>query len=137
MNAALKPESPEVELELPAAPTSVRLARDAVTELARDVGAPADDIRLAVSEAVGNAVTHAFREDRDGTIRVLAERRRNTLVVVVKDDGGGMRANSRSKGLGLGIPLITNLAAHTNFDSSERGTTVSMTFPTAPAETAG
>ena len=39
-----------------------------------------------------------------------------------------MRPNLDSKGLGLGIPLITKLAGDVRFDSSERGHDVSMSF---------
>jgi hypothetical protein len=39
-----------------------------------------------------------------------------------------MRPNLESPGLGLGIPLITKLANEVRFDSTEHGTTVSMSF---------
>ncbi len=129
MNAALAPQHPQVEVELPAEPNSVRPARDTVTKLAREVGAPADDVRLAVSEAVGNAVSHAFRDRTVGIVRVHAMVRGGRLIVTVSDNGTGMRTNPNSKGLGMGIPLITKLALDARFDSTDAGTTVSMSFP--------
>ena len=118
----------DVELELPAVPASIKRARDAVGSLASKVGAPVGDVRLAVSEAVTNAVVHAFRGESAGTVTVDAHVARDRLVVVITDDGGGMRPNPDSGGLGLGIPLITRLAEDARFDSNAQGLTVSMSF---------
>jgi serine/threonine-protein kinase RsbW/stage II sporulation protein AB (anti-sigma F factor) len=120
--------SADINLELPPVPASIKRARDAVGTLASKVGAPTADVRLAVSEAVTNAVVHAFRDSSKGTIAVAAHLARNRLVVVISDDGDGMRPNPDSGGLGLGIPLITRLAEDARFDSSARGLTVSMSF---------
>jgi serine/threonine-protein kinase RsbW/stage II sporulation protein AB (anti-sigma F factor) len=120
-----------VQLDLPSAPPSIKRARDAVAALAETVGAPAADVKLAVSEAVTNAVVHAFRDRPPGTISVKAEVKRDRLLVVVADDGTGMRANPDSAGLGLGISLITSLSGDARFDSSPDGLTVSMTFEAA------
>jgi anti-sigma regulatory factor (Ser/Thr protein kinase) len=121
-------ERSAVELELPAVPGSIKRARDAVGALASRVGAPVGDVRLAVSEAVTNAVVHAFRGQSAGTVTIDAHLARNQLVIVIADDGGGMRPNPDSGGLGLGIPLITRLAQDARFDSNARGLTVSMSF---------
>jgi two-component sensor histidine kinase len=117
-----------VKLDLPSAPPSIKRARDAVASLAENVGASAGDVKLAVSEAVTNAVVHAFRDRAPGTISVKAEVDHGELVVIVADDGSGMRPNPDSTGLGLGISLITSLAREARFDSSPNGLTVSMTF---------
>ena len=126
----------ELELELPSEPTSVRVARHAVADVARTCGAPEADVKLAVSEAVSNAVTHAFRDRAPGTILVRARVDRGKLLVTIADDGSGMRPNLDSKGLGLGISLITKLAGDVRFDSSESGLTVSMSFATSEVATA-
>ena len=126
----------ELELELPSEPTSVRVARHAVAAVARTCGAPEADVKLAVSEAVSNAVTHAFRDRDPGKIMVGARVDRGKLLVTIADDGSGMRPNLDSKGLGLGISLITKLAGDVRFDSSERGLTVSMSFATSEVATA-
>jgi two-component sensor histidine kinase len=120
-----------VKLDLPSAPPSIKRARDAVAPLAENVGASPGDVKLAVSEAVTNAVVHAFRDRAPGTISVKAEVDRGRLVVVVADDGCGMRPNPDSAGLGLGISLITSLSREARFDSSPNGLTVSMTFEAA------
>src|SRR5262245_35942435 len=121
-------EHPEVDLELPPRPSSVTQARQAVTRLARAVGASEQQVALGVSEAVGNAVLHAFRDEEPGTIRVRAAPEQESLVVVVVDNGSGMAPNLNSRGLGFGIPLITQVAREVHFDSSEQGTAVSMSF---------
>src|SRR4051812_27188796 len=114
-----------VQLDLPSAPPSIKRARDAVAALAETVGAPAADVKLAVSEAVTNAVVHAFRDRPPGTISVKAQVERDRLLVVVADDGTGMRPNPDSAGLGLGISLITSLSGDARFDSSPAGLIVS------------
>jgi serine/threonine-protein kinase RsbW len=126
----------ELELELPSRAPSVAKARNALAGVARQVGAPEDDVKLAVSEAVGNAVLHAFRGREPGRIVLRARSEADRLVVMVADDGAGMSPNLDSPGLGLGLSLITRLALDVHFDSSDRGTTVSMTFPVGEPEVA-
>ena len=113
-------------------PASVVEARNAVTEIAARSGAREEDVRLAVSEAVGNAVVHAFRGDTTGTIIVSARPERGRLLVTVRDDGIGMTPNPDSPGLGFGIALIGKLADDVRFSSSGEGTVISMCF-NAPA----
>jgi serine/threonine-protein kinase RsbW len=118
----------ELRLELPPTADSVGEARRAVGDFASGIGTSDADVRLAVSEAVSNSVTHAYRGRAPGTVTIVCRREPELLTVTVADDGGGMRPNVESPGLGLGIPLITKLASEVRFDSSERGTTVSMSF---------
>jgi anti-sigma regulatory factor (Ser/Thr protein kinase) len=68
------------------------------------------DIRLAVSEAVSNAVVHAYRGGVDGTVSVSITMRDLVWVEVrVTDDGSGMAPRDDSPGIGLGLPLIRRL----------------------------
>jgi len=119
----------ELELQLPSEAGSVSVARRSAGDLARSVGASESDVKLAVSEAVTNAILHAFRDRDPGMVMVTGRVDRGRLIVAVGDNGSGMRPNLDSAGLGLGISLITKLATDVRFDSSERGTTVSMSFP--------
>jgi serine/threonine-protein kinase RsbW len=119
----------ELRIEFPADPASIAEARGAVGGFARRHGVDEADVRLAVSEAVSNSVIHAFRgSGRPGTVTLICRAEGDGLRVIISDDGGGMKPNLDSPGLGLGIPLITKLASEVSFDSSERGTTVSMSF---------
>jgi anti-sigma regulatory factor (Ser/Thr protein kinase) len=118
----------EVQLDLPSEPGSVRVARNAVGGLAHRLGIAADDVRIAVSEAVGNAILHAYRGGRDGAIRVFARPERGRLLVTVADDGMGMAPNPATKGLRVGIPVMTKVCDDVRFTSSDDGTVVSMSF---------
>ncbi len=121
-------DATELRLELPPEPTSVPRARHAVSELAGKLGAEIDSVALAVSEAVGNAVLHGFRGRKGGRISVRAGPVETDLVVVVADDGVGMVPHVESRGLGMGTSLITRMATEARFQSSHRGTTVTMRF---------
>jgi anti-sigma regulatory factor (Ser/Thr protein kinase) len=118
----------DVRLELPSVPVSVGDARNAVAMLAERLGVDVDDVKIAVSEAVGNVIVHAYRDVKAGVIRVFAREDRGRLLVTVADDGVGMAPNPESQGLRIGIPLITKLCDDVRFTSSEDGTTVSMSF---------
>jgi anti-sigma regulatory factor (Ser/Thr protein kinase) len=119
----------EVRLDLPSDPTSVRVARHAVGALAHRLGVAADDVKIAVSEAVGNAIIHAYQGGRAGVIKVFARPERGRLLVTVADDGTGMVPNPGSPGMRVGIPLITKVCEDVRFVSSDTGTVVSMSFP--------
>ena len=118
----------DIDVVLQGGPRSVTEARHLVVALARELGASEYDVALAVSEAVGNAVVHAFVGREPGTVRLTAKRQRDRLVVTVIDDGIGMKPNLDSPGLGMGVSLITRSADEVRFDSAEGGTTVSMGF---------
>jgi anti-sigma regulatory factor (Ser/Thr protein kinase) len=124
---ALVPLGAELKLSPEAA--SIAAARGAMAELAREVGAPERDVKLAVSEAVGNAVVHAFRDGRAGTITVVGRVQEGQFLVSIMDDGIGMTPNLDSPGLGLGLSLISKTAQDVRVNSSKVGTTVSMSFP--------
>ncbi len=123
----------DVDVVLAGLPESVTEARHLVVALARELGASEYDVALAVSEAVGNAVVHAFVGREPGTITIRAKRQRDRLVVTVSDDGIGMKPNLDSPGLGMGVSLITRSADEVRFDSADGGTTVSMGFELDPA----
>jgi serine/threonine-protein kinase RsbW len=126
--AERSPESEYLQMELPSQPDSVTRARAAVAALARKLGASVDDVKIAVSEAVGNSVLHAYRDREPGTITLDAHGHRGRLVIRVSDDGSGMTPNIETPGLGIGISLITRAASDVSFDSSGSGTSVKMTF---------
>ncbi len=122
------------EWELSAHPESVSAARTAVRGFAEAQGVDElvlIDVALAVTEAVTNAVLHAFLDRPPGTIRVAATTGAGELTVVVTDNGIGMRPRPDSPGLGLGLPTIGRLAALVDLRVPEGGgTELSMTFVT-------
>jgi serine/threonine-protein kinase RsbW len=115
-------------------PESVGRTRAELARVASRAGASptlVDQVRLAVSEAVTNAVRHAYPRD-SGEIRVRAFVVEDVLEVVVSDDGCGVHRDGTStgdSGLGFGLALIcevtdqTTLAARTG-----GGTDVRMRF---------
>jgi serine/threonine-protein kinase RsbW/stage II sporulation protein AB (anti-sigma F factor) len=80
------------------------------------------DIALAVSEAVTNAVLHAYRDGRPGEMRVVACAEPERLVVVVRDYGCGMSPHPDSPGLGLGLSVIGRLVAELSIERPDDGT---------------
>lgn len=95
----------------------IGIRREAI-RFARRHGVPEDrvaDMRLAISEAVSNAVIHAFRiQDLPGTVTVSIDITSERFAeVVVRDDGIGMTRRSDSPGLGLGLSIIDHLADET------------------------
>ena len=121
----------QIEVSLPAAPVSVREARDAVAEIAAKAGAPRrviEDIRLCVSEAVANVVRHAYRRN-DGDLTMTVERDASDLLVVVRDDGVGLNGFQRDGDLGYGLRIIEQLAGRCSITSAPNaGTEVRMVF---------
>src|SRR5262245_9949189 len=122
------------EWELPAEPASVTLARGHVKAFAEDHGVRPEelvDLTLAVTEAVTNAVLHAFIDRAPGIVRVVVVTGADELTVVVTDDGRGMQPRADSPGLGLGLPTIGRLAALVDLrEPPGGGTELSMTFAT-------
>jgi anti-sigma regulatory factor (Ser/Thr protein kinase) len=108
------------------------MARRRVTEIAAAAGAAGErleEIRLAVSEALTNAVVHAYPGNDSGRFDVTAAVAADELWVLIGDDGRGMHAGTHSCGLGIGLSLISGLsddfAIHTR---GSGGTEVQMRF---------
>ena len=77
-----------LELDLPAEPESVPVARHRLARWLLETGEGGDDvfaIKLAVNEACANAVEHAYGPERDRTFRLRAERCAGAVVVEVRD----------------------------------------------------
>jgi anti-sigma regulatory factor (Ser/Thr protein kinase) len=87
-------------------------------------------IALAVSEAITNAVVHAYRDDAEvGDVRVVACNEPDRLVVVVRDYGSGMLPRADSPGLGLGLPLISQMTDDLQIEAADgTGTLLRMHF---------
>jgi anti-sigma regulatory factor (Ser/Thr protein kinase) len=88
-----------------------------------------DDVKLAVSEAVSNAVQHAYRDREPGDITGTAHIEDGVLRIVIADSGIGMTPRPDSPGLGLGLPLIAQVADAVEVISNGDGTQIHMSFP--------
>ena len=117
---------------MPASARTLRAGRERGTEVPSPFsacGADETDVKIGVSEAVGNAVIHAYRDGGGGPIRVSGALYDDKLVIVVADEGVGMSPDPGSPGLGLGLPLIGNVTEDMHVTAGPRGTTISMSFP--------
>ena len=117
-------------MRLGAQPPSVGALRASVVEFAEEIGfEDTGPIALAVSEALTNAVLHAYRDMDVGDLRVVACDKPDRLVVVVRDYGGGMLPRADSPGLGLGLPLISSMTDALQIEAADgAGTLLRMHF---------
>jgi serine/threonine-protein kinase RsbW len=86
-----------VRLCFPAKADYLLLARLALSGLARQLPVEEEvlaDLKLAVTEACGNAVRHAYREADGGAISVSYAVRGGELELIVEDQGTGMEATA-------------------------------------------
>lgn len=117
--------------EFPAQAESVPKARAAVTGFALAAGAVPvrlEAIKLATSEAVTNAVLHAY-PSTGGSFHVTASYLPGELWLMVADDGAGMRPGRAPRGLGVGLAVIAQLADNLEIiRRSSGGTELQMRF---------
>jgi serine/threonine-protein kinase RsbW len=107
-----------VVLEVPAKPEFLLLARLAATGVGRSAGASEEtiaDVKLAVTEAVANAVRHAYPADDPGRVWVELSADSGKLEIAVSDEGRGLgEADSRLRGeqgeSGMGLSIIRAIA---------------------------
>ena len=120
--------SVQLHQSMDAVPAAVPTLRGAIAGFLGEagVGEPVlTSAKLAVSEAVTNAVMHAYVEaPQPGAVSVAATLDGDSLLVEVSDDGSGMTPRLDSPGLGVGLPLIAGTADSLDIDSSPRGGTV-------------
>jgi anti-sigma regulatory factor (Ser/Thr protein kinase) len=117
-------------LRAEAAPKIVPEFRHAARDFARRHGADirtAEDIELAVSEAVTNAVRYAYEAEEEGSVDLIGTVADGWLEIRVVDRGHGFR-EGRSGGLGLGLSIISQMAPDLIISQGERGATLRMRF---------
>lgn len=156
MSAQDGPAAPlAVELQIPAIPAYLSLARLVVIAAAALGPALAEDrldgLRLAVSEACANAIKAHQSIGSNAPVTIRCDLSGPGVAVEVTDTGGGfdlrrlaaaMPTASDAAALlgegGLGIPLMRTLMDRAEFRSSESGTAVRLevwpptSTPTAP-----
>jgi len=121
-----------LQLELPADARMLPKTRRAVDGYMEDLGSGPDqraDVVLALDEACGNVIRHAFPGGVDGVIRLRADISDRAVTVQVEDDGVGFDPYSVPLGLagpeevsGRGLGIISRLM-----------TTVELESPVTPA----
>ena len=120
---------PELTLRVPATEDSLPVVRQALRSLGETVKAQAEaleDAELALTEALANAVEHAY-EGGEGDVLVTFDPRDEEMVVTVRDHGSGMPAEVRrsSGGRGFGLSMIEGIARRVEIRDVE-GTEVEM-----------
>ena len=83
-----------VHLRFPAKPDYLLLARLTLSGIARELPLGDEvlaDLKLALTEACGNVVRHAYR-DGDGDVSVLFTIDDRRILMTVRDNGDGIRA---------------------------------------------
>jgi serine/threonine-protein kinase RsbW len=138
-----------IELEIPARPEFVALARLVVSSLAstrRDLADERiDDLKVAVSEACTNAIEAHHSAPTEDSVVVRCIEHDDRLEIRIDDRGKGFDPHALPEHppvtdpdrlnfeRGLGIPLIRTLVDEVNIDSSGTGTSVQLVMRCNPA----
>ena len=132
-------KSPKVELSIPIIPDMELAATQTSEVVARHMGLgqdKSDEIKMALIEACINAIEHSKTEEGQVEINFTIED--NTLVIKVTDQGIGFDENTvkipkieqkikSDHKRGWGLQLIKELMDTVEFESTDEGTTVTMT----------
>jgi anti-sigma regulatory factor (Ser/Thr protein kinase) len=98
----------------PALPEVISGLRHEIVAFARRLGADDDlcqNLALAVGEGLNNTAIHAYPDGKTGLVHVEAwHDQHEQLFVRIKDEGVGMVPRPDSRGLGLGLPLMAQMA---------------------------
>ena len=97
----------------------------------------ADDLTLAVYEALANAAEHAFTaQAQPGSMRLRATAADGQITVTITDNGA-WRAPTASNGRrGRGLSLMRTLTDDAHVESNRQGTTVRLQHPFPLQQTA-
>ncbi|MDQ6616766.1 MAG: ATP-binding protein [Actinomycetota bacterium] len=143
-----------LELEIPASPEYIAIARLVVSSIASSrrnlPDDRIDDLKLAVSEACTNAIEaygpNAGSERIQERVKILVQDDDEKMEVNVADSGPGFNPNDLPSHppvtdperlnfeRGLGIPLIRTLVDDVQFASTSDGTSVRLTVYGEPLE---
>ncbi|RYG71861.1 anti-sigma B factor RsbW [Lentibacillus lipolyticus] len=92
-----------IEMKVPAKAEYVGIVRLSISGIASRIGFTYEDIedlKVAVSEAITNAVDHAYHEDDDGEVSVGYGVYEDRLEIMVADHGGSFDLNEVKGGIG-------------------------------------
>jgi len=136
----------QMKLEFLSIPANVAFARVAVAAFASQLEFTLNDleeIKVAVSEAVANAIIHGYADSPNGIIRIVATLGKDSLEVRVEDDGKGIEDikkalqpaySSDPERTGLGFVFMQSFMERLQVDSAPgEGTRVSMVKTVNPS----
>jgi serine/threonine-protein kinase RsbW len=122
----------------PAEASTVSTARHVAVEWLRDqqlADPPLSDIALLISEAVTNAVIHAYvGHPSPGEVNVVIDAGVDEVLVEISERGNGLRPRPDSPGLGYGLAVMVAVAQRFEAQTAEdRGTRLRAWFSRDPA----
>jgi serine/threonine-protein kinase RsbW len=129
-----------VVLEVPAKPEYLLLTRLAATGVGRSAGATEEtiaDLKLAVTEAVANAVRHAYPEGEPGRVTVELVATPARLEISVSDTGRGLPKDDRPVSdempgeSGMGLSIIRAIADEVELTAGPEGRGTLLRFACA------
>lgn len=130
-----------VLVNIPSNPVFERVVRASTNEVGRAIGlAPSriEDLKLAVSEAVNNAIEHGNRREPAKLVEVTFVLEPDKLEVRIRDEGDGVASvdfsprvvedHNLEAGMhrGFGMYLISALVDDCDVTSSPEGTTLTL-----------
>lgn len=129
-----------VNLQFKSIPDNVSLARVVVASIGAQIDmtvSELDELKVAVSEAVTNAIIHGYRNDPNQLVELQVERYHDRLVIHVIDQGIGMpdvkealknvSVSSNSEHMGLGFVFMKTFTDNIEINSEQqKGTRITM-----------
>jgi PAS domain S-box-containing protein len=115
-----------LELDVSTDPVSLRYVRRTLGRWLMQTGAGAEDawdIELAVTEAIANAIEHAYRFG-DATVKLRATRGDAGVTVTISDAGGWRESNLEDRGKGM--ELMKGLMDEVNVMGGPEGTRIEL-----------
>lgn len=130
-----------VELNIPSNPVFERVVRASAAEVGSAFGFSderIEDLKLAISEAVNNAIDHGNRREVSKLVAVVFEIDGEKLEIRISDEGPGVERVDLSRRVvdeanleagqlrGFGMYLISELVDDLEVSSSHRGTMLTL-----------
>ncbi|GAB4120820.1 MAG: ATP-binding protein [Roseiflexaceae bacterium] len=131
----------QVLVNIPSNPIFERVVRASADQLGQAIGLSPErieDLKLAVSEAVNNAIEHGNQLEMTKLVEVVFQLDQTMLEVRIRDEGSGVEQIDFSRrtveeqnlddGMhrGFGMYLISALVDHCEVSSSQDGTTLTL-----------
>ncbi len=133
-------KSEEIEYSIPSKLNELSKIESISVEIAQKMNFSKDlkdNLSIAVTEAVGNAIVHGNKKNTNKKVYILFKLKKNQVDVFVKDEGKGfnpdelddpLNPKNLMKESGRGIFILKALTDDVSFSFSPSGTTVKFTL---------